>query len=46
MLCLSLSDVATITDKNVDYRYVFYNIRKSEEIDLLKTSVLDDCAYV
>ena len=46
MLCLSLSNAATITVKNVDYRYGFYNIRKSEETDLLKTFVLDDYRYV
>ena len=36
ILCLNLSNIATITVKNVDYRCIFYDIRKSEAIHLLK----------
>ena len=29
MLCLNISHIAIITVKNVDYRYIMYNISKS-----------------
>ena len=35
MLCLNISNITTITVKNVDYRCFMYNINKSEAIYLL-----------
>ena len=42
MLCLNISNIAIITVKNVDYCSIMYNISKSEAINLLKRSVLED----
>ena len=42
MLCLNISDIAIITVKNVDYRCIIHNIRKSEAINLFENSVLED----
>ena len=42
MLCLNIRDIAIITVKNVDYRCIMYNISKSEAINLLENSVLED----
>ena len=44
--CLNISDIATITVKNVDYRCIIYNISKSEAINLLENSVLEDRGYI
>ena len=38
-----MSDIALITVKNVDYRWVLYKISKSEVINLLKNSVHENC---
>ena len=46
MLNVTITDVAIITTKNVDYRSIIYNISKSEAINLLKNSVLEDHRYV
>ena len=46
MLCLNLSDIATITVKNVDYHYIFYDINKPDGVHLLKISELDECGYI
>ena len=46
MLCLNVSDVAIVTVKGVDYRCIIYDIRKSEEINLLENSVLEDSEYI
>ena len=46
ILCLNISDVAIITIKNVDYRFIIYSTRKSEAINLLKNSVLEDRGYI
>ena len=46
MLCLNLSDIAIITVKDVDYRCIIHDISKSEAINLLNNSVLDDRAYI
>ena len=46
MLCLSISNIATIAVKNVDYCRIFYDINKSETINLLENSVLDDRGYI
>ena len=36
MLSVNVSNIATITTKNVDYRCVIHNISKSKGINLLK----------
>ena len=46
MLCLNLSDIVIITVKNVDFRYIFGEISKSEAIHLLRNYVLDDREYI
>ena len=46
MLSVNISSIPIITVKNVDYRYITHNIRKSEAINLLKNSVLEDCGYI
>ena len=46
MLCLNISDIAIITIKAVDQRYIIYYISKSEAIRKLENSVLDDCRYI
>ena len=43
-LWLNISDIGIITVKNVDYRCIIHN--KSEAINLLKNSVLEDCRYI
>ena len=45
MLCLDISDIAIITVKNVGYRCIIHNISKSEAVNLLENSVLEDCGY-
>ena len=39
-------DIAIITVKNVNYCCIIYNISKSEAINLLKISVLEDRGYI
>ena len=46
MLSVNISDIAIITVKNVDYCYLIHNISKSEAINLLKDSVLEDRGYI
>ena len=46
MLSVNISDIAIITVKNVDYRCIIHNISKSEAINLLKNSVLEDRGYI
>ena len=36
MFCFDISNITTITVKNVDYGYIIHNISKSEAINLLK----------
>ena len=45
MLSVTISDIAIITVKNVDYRCIIHSISKYEVINLLKNSVLEDLAY-
>ena len=42
MLSVNKTDIAIITVKNVDYRCIIHNISKSEAINLLKNSVLEN----
>ena len=46
ILCLSISDIAIITVKNVDYRCNIQYINKSEAINLLENSGLEDRGYI
>ena len=46
MLCLDISSIAIFTVNNVDYRCIIYNINKSEAINLLENSVLQDRGYI
>ena len=46
ILCPNLSDIAVISVKNVDYRCIIHNISKSEAINLLENSVLEDRGYI
>ena len=46
MLSVNISDIAIVTIKNVDYRCIIDNISKSEAIDLLRNSVLEDRGYI
>ena len=46
MLCLNNSDVAIINVKKVDYRCIIDNISKSEVINLLKNSDLENREYI
>ena len=42
ILCLNISNIDIITVRNVDYRRIIHNINKSEAINLLEISVLED----
>ena len=42
-LSVTISDIPIITIKNVDYRCIIHNISKSETINLLENSVLENC---
>ena len=46
MLIVNITDVALITVKNVGYCYIIHSIIRPEAIDLLKSSVLEDCGYI
>ena len=46
MLSVNISDIAIITVKDVDCCCIIHNISKSEAINLLKNSVLDDRGYI
>ena len=46
MLFLSINDIAIITVKDVDYRFIIYDISKSKAVSLVKSSVLIDPDYI
>ena len=46
ILSVNINDIATISIKNVDYCCIIHNITKSEAINLLESSVLEDCGYI
>ena len=46
ILCLNISNLAIITVKGIDYRCITNGISKSEAINLLENSVLNDCEYI
>ena len=45
-LIVNISDIAIITVKNEDYHCIIHNISKSDAINLLKSSVLENCGYI
>ena len=42
VLSVNISNIATITVKNIDYHCIVHNISRSEAINLLKNSVVED----
>ena len=46
MLNVNISKISIITVKNVDYRRIIKNLSKSEAINLLENSVLENCGYI
>ena len=46
MVYINISDIAVITVKNADYHCIIHNITKSEAINLLENSVLENCVYI
>ena len=46
MLSFNISDIAITTVKNVDYSCIIHKISKSETMNLLKDSVLEDHGYL
>ena len=46
MLNVNISKIAIITVKNVDYRCIIENISKSEAINWLENSALENCGYI
>ena len=46
MLNVNISKIAIITVKNVDYRCIIKNLSKSEAINLLENSALENCGYI
>ena len=46
MLCVNISNIAIMTIKTVDYRCIIHNISKSEAINLLENSVLENVEYI
>ena len=46
ILCLNISNIAVTTFENVDYCCMMCNITKSEAINLLEISVLENLVYI
>ena len=46
ILCLNIRNIAIVTVKNLDYQCIIHNISKSEAINLLENSVLENCGYI
>ena len=46
ILCLDISDIVIITVINVNYCRIFHNINKSEAVNLLENSVLEDSLFI
>ena len=46
MLCFNISHIAFIAVKNVDYYCIIHNISKSEAINILDNSVLENRGYL
>ena len=46
MLSVNISDIAITNVKTIYYRCIIHSISKSQAINLLKESVLEDCGYI
>ena len=46
MLSVNISDIAITNVKTIDYRFIIHSISKSQAINLLKESVLEDRGYI
>ena len=46
MLCLNISYITIVTVKNIDYCCIIHKISKSEAINLLENSVVENCRYI
>ena len=46
MLRVNISDIAIVAVKEVDYCFIIHDIKKSEAINLLENSLLDDHWYI
>ena len=46
MLSVNISDIAITNVKTIYYRCIIHSISKSQAINLLKESVLEDCEYI
>ena len=46
MLSVNISNIATTTVKNVDYRCIIHNIGKSDSINLTKNYILENRGYI
>ena len=46
MLNLNIRNIVIITVRNIDYRCTINSNSKSEEINLLQSSMLGDCEYI
>ena len=46
MLSVNISDITIITVKNVDHHCIIHNINKSDAINLLENSLLEDRWYL
>ena len=46
MLCINIIDIVIITVKGIDYRCIINRITKSDRINSLENSALDDGGYI
>ena len=46
MQCVNISDIAIITVKGAAYCFIIHGISKSDAINLLENSILDDRGYI
>ena len=46
ILSVNINEIAILTATNVDYCCIIHNIRKSEAINLLKNSLLENRGYI
>ena len=46
MLRVNISDITIVAVKEVDYCFIIHDIKKSEAINLLENSLLDDHWYI
>ena len=46
ILFLNISDISIVTVKDVDYRFIIHDINKSEVINFLENSLLENRGYM